>query len=170
MQNNDFCSVKVAATKLQLNKTTIYRWIKKGDIKPIRRGNKLVVSLNRVAAFCKDKGIIQPTTVAATTTPEPIDIIIEKSGVTTSKSNDNSCKKVAEQHPAKVAATKNEKIYIDQKHYEGLLIRLGQLESEKKFLLEYQNTVEAKEKKIMYLENKIEKMQKRGIIKRIFNK
>lgn len=61
-------------------------------------------------------------------------------------------------------------ISLERIHYEGLLIRLGQLEVKEKYLLEYKDGLEEKNKELKRLKEENERLKSRSLWQRIFNK
>ena len=53
-----------------------------------------------------------------------------------------------------------DKITVDRTHYDGLLTRLGQLEGERKYLLEYKADLEKKDEEMLKIKNNIKSTSK----------
>ncbi len=60
------------------------------------------------------------------------------------------------------------KVTLNREHYEGLLIRLGQYESERRYLLEYKTGLETKEKELQALKEENERLKRAGFWERLF--
>jgi DNA-binding transcriptional MerR regulator len=124
-------TIQEAAQTLNISRKTIYRWIDKGLISKVREENKTYVLLSEVKAIC-DKGIQKET---------ENDTEIVSKVVSDTKHDTNI-------------------VTINRQHYEGLLIRLGQLESEKRYLLEYKGGLEAKDKELSTVKETLSEAEK----------
>ena len=51
------------------------------------------------------------------------------------------------------------RVTVDRAHYDGLLVRLGQMEAEKKYLLEYKGGLEAKDKELDHAKVEIDRLK-----------
>ena len=117
-------TISDAAKHLNISRKTLYRWIDKGLLSKHKEGNNSFVMLSEVRALC-DRGVTQNDTEVVSGDVAGIQQMTQDD---TPKDTENVTVKIS--------------------YLEGLLVRLGQLESEKRYLLEYKADIEAKDKAI----------------------
>ena len=120
-------TIQEAAKIANIGRKTIYRWIDKGLLSREKEGNRAYVSLSEVRALCV-RGVTQQDTESVS------------SGVTDTQQGTLNDTQGA--HKDTNTAT------VDVSYLEGLLVRLGQLEAEKRYLLEYKTGLEEKDKEL----------------------
>jgi DNA-binding transcriptional MerR regulator len=120
-------TVKVAAKALNVTPRTVRRYIEKGLITRIKEADRVYVSMDSVRSFLGQQGGQQ-------------------------KADMSQARPQNEDRKADTAAAV---IPLDRTHYEGLLTRLGALEAERKYLLEYQTTNEELKKRVAELEQQL---------------
>lgn len=119
----DRITIQEASDRLKIGRKIIYRWIEKGLVSREREGNRAYVLFSEVKAQYER----------------------EYSGDHSGNTADV---------PGNIPGTQQgtfqgtNTVTVDRSHYDGLLVRLGQLESEKRYLLEYKAGIEAKDKNI----------------------
>ncbi|MDQ1275068.1 MAG: hypothetical protein QG610_641 [Euryarchaeota archaeon] len=111
----DRVTIQEACKIANVSRKTLYRWIEKGLLSREKDENRAYVSLAEVRALCV-KGDSQQ--------------------VTESVSGDDTVTR-------QVTQVDTNKVTVDRVHYDGLLVRLGQLEAEKRYLLEYKIGLES---------------------------
>ncbi len=120
MDTQDKVTIQQASTLNHVTRKTIYTWINKGLLQVKKEGNRSYVSLAKVQELCNQKG----------TQKDTVNGYQDTEGIQKDTQQDTRV------------------VTLDREHYEGLLIRLGQLESEKRYLLEYKGGLEAKDKEL----------------------
>lgn len=125
----DKITIQEAARVAKIGRKTIYRWIDKGLLSREKDGNRAYVSLAEVRALCV-KGTVQQDTedVSGDTYDTQEDTLKDTRNDT--------------QTPPRDIHT----VTVNISYLEGLLVRLGQMEAEKRYLLEYKTGLEAKDK------------------------
>jgi hypothetical protein len=118
----DKVTIQEAARTLNIDRRKIYRWIEKGLIPKYTENDKTFVLLEEVRAFCAEHTTEHAQECAAH-----------------NKSTDTR---------TEISTTERTHYIVDKEHYEGLLIRLGQMESEKKYLLEYKQDLDRRDKEL----------------------
>jgi excisionase family DNA binding protein len=116
----DKVTIQEAVKTLGISRKTLYRWIDKGLLSREKEGNRAYVSLAEVRALCD-----------RVTTQQDIEIVSGDSQETHQTGHDDT-----------------NRVTVDMPYLEGLLVRLGQLEAEKRYLLEYKGGLEAKEREL----------------------
>lgn len=118
-ETQDKVTIQEAVNILSIGRRTIYRWIDKGLLSKYKEDGRTFVLLSDVRALCA-KGTAQDGT-------------------------DN----VPGHNQGTDKSTIDDTHYtVNKEHYEGLLIRLGQLEAKQQLLLEYKGGLEAKDKEL----------------------
>ena len=116
----DRVTIQEACRIARISRKTLYRWIEKGLLSREKDGNRAYVSLAEVRALCV-RGNSQQ--------------------VTESVSGDSQATQQATQNDTN-------RVTVDVSYLEGLLVRLGQMEAEKRYLLEYKTGLEVKDKEL----------------------
>lgn len=116
----DRVTIQEAVKTLGISRKTLYRWIDKGLLSREKEGNRAYVSLAEVRALCD-----------RVTTQQDIEIVSgDMSGTHQRGQGDTN------------------RVTVDMPYLEGLLVRLVQLEAEKRYLLEYKTGLDAKDKEL----------------------
>ena len=123
----DRVTIQQAAQTLSIGRKTIYRWIDKGLLSREKEGKNAYVSLAEVRTLC-----VRGDTQADT---------LNVSGDVTDTHHDTLIDTQDTHHDTNTAI-------VEVSYLEGLLVRLGQLEAEKRYLLEYKGGIEAKDKEL----------------------
>lgn len=124
-ESKDKVTIQEAARALNVDPRTIYRWIGKGVLSKTKANGKTYVLLTDVKVLSDKSQISQTLNVVDVGQPE---IVIDNVSDT--------------------AKIENTHYMVDKEHYEGLLIRLGQLEAKQQLLLEYKGGLEAKDQEL----------------------
>lgn len=132
----DKVTIQEAARTLNIDRRKIYRWIEKGLISKYPEDGKTFVLLEEVQAFCAEH------------------------------TTESAQERTTHNGRTEISTTEHTHYIVDKEHYEGLLIRLGQLESEKRYLLEYKGGLETKEKELTEARTTINKA--RNELQRLF--
>jgi excisionase family DNA binding protein len=138
-------TIQEAARALNVDSRTIYRLIGKGSISKVKEAGRTFVlwsDVKRLLGECRtcqtqdglNVGHVRPDVRQDV---GQFDNNVGHAEIVFDSEIDNEAAHVR---------TKDTHYIVDRDHYEGLLIRLGQLESEKRYLLEYKEGLEAKDK------------------------
>lgn len=110
-------TIQVAAKALNVTPKTVHQWLRTGTLTRVKDGNRTYILMDEVRAL------------------RQIRVTNPKSEVITSE--------------GKIEQVTNQgcdMVPIKREHYEGLLIRLGQLEANQQLLLEYRAGIESRDK------------------------
>ena len=110
-------TIQVAAKALNVTPKTVHQWLRTGTLTRVKDGNRTYILMDEVRALRQNR----------VTNP--------KSEVITSEGKIEPSNNLG-----------NNIVPIDREHYEGLLIRLGQLEANQQLLLEYRACIEYRDK------------------------
>ena len=110
-------TIQVASKALNVTQKTIHQWLRTGTLTRVKEGNRTYILMDEVRALRQNR----------VTNP--------KSEVITSENKIELSNNLG-----------NNMVPIDREHYEGLLIRLGQLETNQQLLLEYKAGIEYRDK------------------------
>jgi DNA-binding transcriptional MerR regulator len=110
-------TIKVAAKAIGVTPKTVHQWLRIGTLTRVKEGNRTYILMDEVRALRQNR----------VTNP--------KSEVITSEGKIEPSNNLG-----------NNIVPIDREHYEGLLIRLGQLEANQQLLLEYRAGIESRDK------------------------
>jgi len=139
----DRVTIQEAAQTLNIGRKTIYRWIDKGLLSREKEGNRAYVSLAEVRALC-DRGVTQQDT-------ESVSSGVSGNVTDTQQGTWNDTLDTRpDTHKKTNTAT------VEVSYLEGLLVRLGQLEAEKRYLLEYKTGIEAKDKELIAIRSSLD--------------
>jgi excisionase family DNA binding protein len=123
----DRLTIQQAAQTLNIGRKTIYRWIDKGLLSREKEGKNAYVSLAEVRALCV-RGDTLNVSGNVTDTQQGTQVDTQDTQQDTHRGGNTAM--------------------VDVSYLEGLLVRLGQLEAEKRYLLEYKAGIEAKDKEL----------------------
>ena len=134
-------TIQEAARALNVDPRTIYRLIGKGSISKVKEAGRTYVLWSDVKALSGEcqtcPTLDKPNVGHVRPDVGQFDNDVGQAEIVFDSEIDNDATHVR---------TKDTHYIVDRDHYEGLLIRLGQLESEKRYLLEYKEGLEAKDK------------------------
>jgi excisionase family DNA binding protein len=116
----DKVTIQEAARIANISRKTLYRWIEKGLLSREKDKNLSHVSLAEVKALC-DR--------------------VTNQQVTKNVTGDNQA---TQQEPQ----GDTNRVTVDVSYLEGLLVKLGQMEAERRYLLEYKTGLEVKDKEL----------------------
>jgi excisionase family DNA binding protein len=134
-------TIQQAARALNVDPRTIYRLIGKGSISKVKEAGRTYVLWSDVKALSGEcqtcQTLDKPNVGHVRLNVGQFDNDVGQAEIVFDSEIDNDATHVR---------TKDTHYIVDRDHYEGLLIRLGQLESEKRYLLEYKEGLEAKDR------------------------
>jgi len=110
-------TIQVAAKALNVTPKTVHQWLRTGTLTRVKDGNRTYILMDEVRALRQNR------------------VTNQKSEVITSEGKSEPSNNLG-----------NNMVPIDREHYEGLLIRLGQLEANQQLLLEYKAGIEYRDK------------------------
>jgi excisionase family DNA binding protein len=127
----DRVTIQEASLILSIGRKTIYRWIDKGLLSKTKEGKNAYVSLAEVRALY----------VRGDTQADTLNVSGDVTDIQTDTHHDTL---IDTQEPHRGTNT----AIVEVSYLEGLLVRLGQLEAEKRYLLEYKTGLEVKDKEL----------------------
>lgn len=130
----DKCTIQEAAKVLNIGRRTIYRWIDKGLLTRYKEGSKTYVFIDDVRALCAND--------------------------TAQNDTDNEPQYSHSTGSTEIRHNPSTSFVVDKTHYEGLLIKLGQFEAERRYLLEYKETIESKDKALFEVNTLLDQKNK----------
>lgn len=126
--DSDRVTIKEACSLVGCSRKTIYRWLERGLLVREKAGANAYVSLCAVRSLYASVSSGAPGMSA---------------DLRVSPSQGSDVSDVFHVSPPPLSS-----FTVERTHYEGLLVRLGQLEAEKKYLLEYQSSLAATSKEL----------------------
>jgi len=113
-------TIQVASKAINVTPKTIHQWLKNGTLSKVKEGNRTYILMDEVRALLQSR------------------VTNKKSEVTTFEGNLEPGNNLS-----------NKIVSIDRDHYEGLLTRLGQLETKQQLMLEYKQNLQAKDEELI---------------------
>jgi hypothetical protein len=158
---SDRVTIKEACLLVGCGRKTIYRWLERGLLVREKAGANAYVSLCAVRSLYASIGPgVSAVSRVSDVSPSDVSDVSpsQNSGVSrvsdVSPSQNSGVSRVSDVSPSqssgvsRVSPPPISSFIVERTHYEGLLVRLGQLEAEKKYLLEYQTNLAATSKEL----------------------